>query len=137
MEGMRTWRDSKGCRWTCRCRKNKTKMEMKIEFSRIERWEVIGECVSVYHQDCWVDFFTGTRDGQKLTSTCNFANFSTISSFEAAPYCEAARQGYHVLLSQQYLNIPVPKMGHAPKTKKCIWFLVGFAFFNFLTHDTV
>ena len=52
VEGMRTWSDSKGCRWTCRCRKNKTKMEMKIEFSRIERWEVIGECVSVYHQLC-------------------------------------------------------------------------------------
>ena len=48
VEGMRTWRDSKECRWTCRCRKNRTKMEMKIEFSRIERWEVIGECVSVY-----------------------------------------------------------------------------------------
>ena len=58
---------------------NWTKMEMKIEFRRIERWEVIGERVSVYHQDCWVEFFTGTRDGQKLTSICNFANFATIS----------------------------------------------------------
>ena len=29
--------------------KNWTKMEMKIEFSRIETWEVIGECVNVYH----------------------------------------------------------------------------------------
>ena len=105
---------------------------MKIEFSRIERWEVIGECVSVYHQVCGVDFFTGTRDGQKLTSTWNFADFTTRPSFEAASDYEASCQGYYVLLSHRDLNCPVPKMGHAPKTKKLIWFRWALIFLIFL-----
>ena len=95
MEGMRTWRDSKGCRWTCRCRKNQTKMEMKIEFRRIERWEVIGECVSVYHQDYWVDPSQEPETDKNWPRHGILRTFATISSFEAALDCKASCQGYH------------------------------------------
>ena len=117
-------------------KKEKIEMEMKIEIKRIEGWEVIGGSISVYHQVCEVDFFMGIRDGQQLTLTYNLANFAASPSFEAAPDCKAAYHSYYALLSRWDLNCPVPKMGHALKTKN--GFDSGrFFFFKFLTYDTV